>query len=206
MWFCAIVRWCVPWKRATLPLLDSKTWYSCQQSTLWQIYNAYGNAQALLCTDMNFKSKGFYAEPRKSRIAFRSGRGRGHAISRSLAFVFSCISVQRPQKRLERWKGKISSCSCLTALPGTASVLLSKIYKPFRALCTSKNFQILILHEVVMSCFWVSDFDEKLWHILMEWCSHWVTIERSGGRGFQSCIENCHSKVTQHFDGSRVHG
>ena len=42
-------------------------------------------------TDMNFKSKVFHAEPRKSRIAFRSCCRR--AISRNLAFVFSCISV-----------------------------------------------------------------------------------------------------------------
>ena len=40
---------------------------------------------------MNFKSKAFYAEPCKSRVAFRSGRGR--AISHNLAFDFSCISV-----------------------------------------------------------------------------------------------------------------
>ena len=29
------------------------------------------------------------------------------------------------------WLGEISSCSCLTLLPGPAWVLLSKIYKPF---------------------------------------------------------------------------
>ena len=29
------------------------------------------------------------------------------------------------------WLGELSSCSCLTALPGPAWVLLSKIYKPF---------------------------------------------------------------------------
>ena len=43
------------------------------------------------CTDMHFKSKTFYAELRKFRVAFWSGRGR--AISLNLDFDFSSISV-----------------------------------------------------------------------------------------------------------------
>ena len=37
------------------------------------------------------------------------------------------------------WFGEISSCSCLTALPGPTWVLLSKIYKPFPGSLYSKQ-------------------------------------------------------------------
>ena len=46
----------------------------------------------------NFKSKAFYVELHKSHVAFWSGHG--HARSRNIAFVFSCISVQGTTKRL----------------------------------------------------------------------------------------------------------
>ena len=35
------------------------------------------------------------------------------------------------------WLQELSSCSCLTVLPGSAWVLLSKTYKPLLCLCTA---------------------------------------------------------------------
>ena len=42
-------------------------------------------------------------------------------------------SVQRSAKRLGTWLREISSCSCLTVLPGTAWLLLNKICTPHKS-------------------------------------------------------------------------
>ena len=58
------------------------------------------------------------------------------------------------------WLGEISSCSCLTYLPGTAWILLSKIYKPFPGSLYKSIF--LILMRLLVLWFKLGQFLERV--------------------------------------------
>ena len=48
------------------------------------------------------------------------------------ATVRPCVGYTGSDYKVLTWLREFSSCSCLTALPGPAWVLLSKTFKPFR--------------------------------------------------------------------------